>query len=283
MKLDIQRVPLSTLASFMLAIASHPHSKEDVIAKFAGDMSMATAKRTIPVLLALGLVSRDTAGMYQCTKTEVRRGMPNDEALLVIRRALHNFRPFEAICEGVMFGESESEAIRRASIILSVENPGVLDVLVKWGEELGIFVRENGAIRLAPELVSRTASVAVAGLSSRDITSEAAARLYNASRIGRDANNFLDEIDRTLLAKAQLECPISPDDSLEKSGKALEDYLREVAGVKGLTAEAAKCSGAGQLGSMLVGQGVIHTHLNQIVQAISTSRNMTAHHKDKKL
>jgi hypothetical protein len=43
MKLNITRVPLSTLAAFLIAVAAHPHSDEEIIGQFAGGMSKTTA------------------------------------------------------------------------------------------------------------------------------------------------------------------------------------------------------------------------------------------------
>lgn len=281
MKLSIQRVPLDTLANFLLAIAAHPHSDTEVIADFAGGMSKATAKRAIPALIALGLVTQDNNGAYQSIRASISRASSYDQLRLVLKEALLGFRPFEAICEGINLGEGESEALRRTAIALSIENPDALSVLIRWGEELGILVRESQGLCLSSDLAMSGVKSSNT-LSSRDIDSEAAARLYNARRLGRQANNFLDKTDRSLLAKAQMECQSAPDDALEKAGQALEDFLREVSNDKGFGVEAAKCNGAGQLGSMLVGKGLLHSHQNQIVLALGAARNMTAHHKDKK-
>lgn len=281
MKLSITRVPLSTLAAFLVAVAAHPHSDEGVVAQFAGGLSRTTAKRTLPILIELGLVSKDDSGKFICKVPEVERGTKPDDAVLVIKQAMHNFRPFEAVCEGLALGEPESVAVQRAALNLGLDDPSKLSILIGWGEELKILQRLGGSLQLAPEVMTKVAA-AGSTISSAKIDSEAAARLFNASQLGRAANHYLDEQDRTLLAKAQLSIRTNPEEAVEKSGKALEDYLREIATTKGLAAEAKGQNGAGQLGLMLVGKAVIHSHHNQLIAAISTVRNMKAHHKDKK-
>lgn len=281
MKLNITRVPLSTLAAFLVAVAAHPHSDEEVIGQFAGGLSKTTAKRTLPALIELCLVSKTSSGEFICNSQEVKRGTKPDDAVVVIKQAMHNFRPFEAVCEGLALGEAESVAVQRAALNLGLDDPSKLSILIGWGEDLKILQRIDGSLQLAPDLMSRVATVASA-VSSEKIDSEAAARLFNASQLGRDANQYLDEQDRTLLAKAQQSIRTNPEVAVEKSGKALEDYLREIATTKGLAVEAKGQNGAGQLGSMLASKGVIHSHHNQLIAAISTIRNMKAHHKDKK-
>jgi hypothetical protein len=73
-----------------------------------------------------------------------------------------------------------------------------------------------------------------------------------------------------------------PRDSVEHTGQALEDFLREVAGDKGLAAEAGKLNGIGQLANLLHTKGVIHNHHQKLADAVSTMRNAAAHRKDKK-
>jgi hypothetical protein len=281
MKLNITRVPLSTLAAFLVAVAAHPHSDGEVLGQFAGGLSKATAKRTLPTLIELGLVSKDNSGKFTCNAPEVTRGTKPDDAILVIKQAMHNFRPFEAVCEGLALGEVESIAVQRASLNLGLDDRTKLSILIGWGVELGILQRIGESLQLAPQLQLKIATT-TGKISSAKIDSEAAARLFNASQLGRGANQYLDEQDRTLLAKAQLSIRTNPEEAVEKSGKALEDYLREIATTKGFAADAKGQNGAGQLGSMLVGKGVIHSHHNQLIAAISTVRNMKAHHKDKK-
>jgi hypothetical protein len=140
--------------------------------------------------------------------------------------------------------------------------------------------RDDG-LRLARE-VQPSVKPGAPILSAGDIESEARARLYNAGQLGRDANNYMDETDRKLLADALLAHDAKPRDSVEYTGQALEDFLREVADDKGLAAEAGKLNGTGQLANLLHTKGVIHNHQQKLADAVSTIRNAAAHRKDKR-
>jgi hypothetical protein len=202
---------------------------------------------------------------------------------LVLRRALQGFRPFEMLAEGLALGENSATAARKAALLLDIDDRHMerLDVLLGWGADLGILTNGDGGYKLAAEL-QPSAIEEVGGISTADVESEAKARLYNARRLGRDANNYLDEVDRQLLADALLEHETKPRKSVEDSGQALEDFFRELAADNGLDADAKKMNGAGQLANLLYTKGLIHSHHQKLADAVSTPRNATAHKKDKK-
>ena len=280
--LSIMRVPIQTLSAFMEAVAVHSTSDAAELADFAG-FSPKTASRALPSLETLGVVERNSAGVYRIKAEGVTRGMSPDAAALILRRALLGFRPFEMLTEGLVLGESAPTAARKAALLLDVDDRHAerFDVLLGWGADLGILTNGDGGYKLAAELQS-SAIEEVGGISAEDVESEAKARLYNARRLGRDAHNYLDEVDRQLLADALLEHESTPRKSVEDSGQALEDILRELAEDNGLAAEAKKANGAGQLASLLHTKGLIHSHHQKLVDAVSTPRNATAHKKDKK-
>jgi len=115
-----------------------------------------------------------------------------------------------------------------------------------------------------------------------DIESEAKARLFNARWLGRQVHNMLDEVDRQLLCDGLLKFRSDPRKSVDSTGQALEDFLREIATRNGHAAEAKKMNGAGQLAALLVSTGLIHSHHQKVAEAVSTVRNATSHWKDKK-
>jgi hypothetical protein len=208
--------------------------------------------------------------------------MPEDAREQIIRRALLGFRPFEMLVEGIALGEAEGVAIRKTLLLLglSESETSKLQTLLRWGQDLGVFESADGGIKLVAELSTESADE-LGALSASDIESEAKARLFNARRLGRDANNYLDEVDRGLLADALLRYESDARKSIDASGQALEDFLRHVADDRGLNAEAKKASGAGQLANLLYSKGVIHNHQQKMVDAVATIRNATAHRKDK--
>jgi DNA-binding IclR family transcriptional regulator len=278
----IAQVPVATLGAFLEACAGHPTGDLEDLAEFAG-FSLSTAKRAVPTLESFGLVSRDGSGRYVATADGVRRGMDPEAREQVIRRGLLGYRPFEMLVEGLALGEDVDAAIRKALSLLDLPRSEApkLRTLLRWGEDLRILESDNGRVKLLAELGTESVE-AVGPLSPEDVESEARARLFNVRRLGRDANNYLDETDRSLLAEALLKHSRDPRASIDDSGQALEDFLREVADERRLAQEAGKRNGAGQLAEMLRTNGVIHNHHQKMVEAPATIRNAGGHRKDKK-
>jgi hypothetical protein len=278
----ISALSIRTLLKTLEAAAAHPHSGPPALARFAG-IGGSTTRKSLAALTAIGLITREQSGGYVCTDPKIQRGVDDSSARQVIRHALIRYRPFEAICEGLALGESVGEAIRKGEVLLGLdatETPK-FELLVKWGTELSLLHELNGRVVLSPEIVPTAAAIA-AFITAEDVESEAKARLFVASRMGRDAYNGIEEKDRALLAGSLLEVGRNPADSVEKAGQAVENYLREFCENKGFGAEAAKRNGGSQLANLLAEKNLIHSHQQKLVDSVSMLRNAKAHHKDKK-
>jgi len=282
--LDLRLYPasLATIFALLRAAGAHPGARAPELSRFAG-LGESTTTRGISTAVALGLLRRDVDGGLHAEDAAVTRATAEEVLANVVRRALHAYRPFESICEGLALGESISESTRKAAVLLHLSDSDVsrLGVVLKWGEELGILHRVGNEVGLA---VGTTQAVNAAAplLTSADVESEAKARLYVAMRLGRELYDKFDEHDRQLLAGAVLDIAPEPARAVERTGQALENWLRELANASGYAAEAKTMSGAGQLGSLLVGKSIIHSHQQKLVDCVSTLRNAKAHHKDKK-
>lgn len=278
----LQHVPVDTLISFLKASASHPGQVIDQIASFAG-FSVATARKALGILDSLALVAKDDLGAYSCTVAAVSRAIDRESAELVVRRALHGDRRFEAICEGLALGEPESVAVRRAALLLglSARDEENLVVLLAMGRDLGVLVDTDAGLVLAPGLRSE-AGAQDQDLLPEDVESEARARLFNSRVLGRTTNNELDEVERKLLAESLLTFRTDPALATGRSVDALEDFLRDLATEAGYGPEAKKCSGPAQLAAMLTGRGVILTHHQKLVDSCAALRSAGSHSKDKR-
>lgn len=280
--LRITTVPASTLGTFIEACATHATDDLAELGNYAG-FSLSTARRAVPTLESLGLIERTPTGMYTVTAPGVRRGMTDEQMRLILRSALLGYRPFEAISEGLALGESEGDALRKALLLLGLQPTDMpkLQALVRLGEDLEILDRSNGQVVLVAEFAPTDGTVGLS-YSATDLESNARARLFIAKTLGRDANDYLDAIDRGLLADALVMHETDPRKSIENTGQALEDFLRHVADDAGYGVEGKKASGAGQLANVLYSKGAIHNHHQKLVDAVATVRNATAHRKDKK-
>lgn len=280
--LRLTQLPIATLGAFVEACATHETSDLQELATFAG-FSYSTARKAVPALETVGVIARTGDGPYVLAVEGVTRGMSEDAMQQIIRRAILGFRPFEMLIEGIALGEAEGVAIRKTLLLLGLpeSETSKLQTLLRWGADLGIVEVRDGQLRLVTNLATENVDE-LGALSAADTESEAKARLFNARRLGRDANNYLDEVDRGLLADALLKYEGDARGSIDASGQALEDFLRHVANDRGLGSEAKKASGTGQLSNVLYTKGVIHSHQQKMVDAVATVRNATAHRKDKK-
>jgi hypothetical protein len=280
--LRLSEVPVPTLGAFMEAAAAHSTGDLAQLANFAG-FSPSTARKAVPTLESFGILRRSNAGPYVVTAEGVSRGISDQAKEQIIRRALLGYRAFELLIEGIALGETKRDAIRKTLLLLGLPDTDApkLEMLLRWGSDLCIIEFVEGEPRLVAELTIERADE-LGALSPEDVESEAKARLFNARRLGRDANNYLDDVDRGLLADALLKHESDARKSVDASGQALEDFLRHVADEEGLATEAKKQSGAAQLANLLHTKNVIHNHHQKMVDAAATIRNATAHRKDKK-
>lgn len=278
----IRHVSVSALARILEAVAVHPHNDVAPIAEFAG-VSEITASRVLPILTALELVALDEQSRYVCRIQGVRRGVDEQTARQMLRRALLSYRPFEAICVGLAVGEDSQTAVRRAKVLLEIRDSDApkLDLLIGWAVDLEILRRDDNGISLAilPAAVGQPVEPV---LSAEDVESEAKARLFIGLKLGSATYQALDEHERELLADSLVTFRKDPASAAEKTGQAIENYLRLLAEARGLSVDARKANGAGQLANLLVSKGLLHNHQQKLVEAVGTVRNAKAHHKDKK-
>lgn len=280
---DLRLYPASlpTLYEVLRAVAVHPAAGIDAVARSAG-LGRSTTGRALSSLVAIGLIARDGRGALNCTATEVTRAADDATLASIVRRALLAYRPLESLFEGLALGETMNHALRKTAVHLGLDAREIerLATAVKWAEELGIVEREDGALRLAATVVPAGSPAPV--LLRADVDSEAKARLFIATRLGRDVFDHLDESNRQLIAGSLLDVETDAPRAVERCGQALENYLREIAVATGFGNEAKALNGAGQLANLLVSKSLIHPHHQKLVDSVSTFRNAKAHHKDKK-
>ena len=277
---SLRRVPVATVRSVLRSLVVLRSASNSELAR-ACAVGEATVKKAISLLFHIRLVQGDES-CWKPAAPSLDRTCTDDQLDAAIREGLLAYRPFEGICEGLLAGEMYEQAARHTAVALGLDARAEanLALLRQWGLELGVFIEAEDDINLSADL--RGGVAATAALPIPSVTSVAEIRLYISTLLGRDAFDALDEIDRGLLVDAVKECESDPPESVEASGQALEDYLREVCLAQGIGAEAAKLNGAGQLAGLLRAKGRIHPHYLKLVDAASMFRNAKAHKKDKR-
>jgi hypothetical protein len=273
-----KRVPLATLRGVLRSCAIHKGASTDAIARSC-DIGESTVSKALVVLLEVGLVEGDSSG-WLCGSTVLGRTSGDVAVDAIIRDAVLAYRPFESICEGLLAGEDFDQAVRHTAVAFSLDRHAEvsLRLFLQWGVELGVLTGGD-AVELSADLTAGVKSLAAMPVAA--VSSAAETRLYISTLLGRDAFDELDEVDRGLLTTTVSECDCNPAASVEASGQALEDYLRELSGSKGHAGEACKLNGAGQLGGLLRQHDLIHPHHVKLIDSISMLRNAKAHKKDK--
>jgi hypothetical protein len=277
---ELEQTNLGVLRSALHACVVHPDKGTAELAR-ASYLSTIGARRAMTALSELGLVSGNDDA-WRCNDPSLTRSATEDDLDDAMRRSLLSYRPFEAICEGLILGEYVQQAVLNASVALglSESETGNLSLLLKWGADLQLCDRSRGRVTLSPDL--RDSIDVQAGLPNVGAKSTAETRLSLSTLLGRDAFERLDEVDRMLLVEAVDLCDADPPASAEASGQALEDFLREVCVSKGLESEASKAGGACKLAQLLLGAGLIHSSHVKLVEAASVFRNAKVHKKDRK-
>lgn len=273
-----KRVPLSTLRNVLRSCAIHKGAGTESIAR-ACAVGNGTATKALVVLSDFGLVEGNESA-WTCTSPVLDR-TSNDSAVdAAIRDALLAYRPFESICEGLIAGESLNQATRHTAVAfgLGKQAEACLNLLVQWGIELEVLA-DGDHISLSDDLQVGVESLAAIPVTT--VSSIAETRLYISTLLGRDAFDELDEVDRGLLVMAVKNCDSDPAVSVEASGQALEDHLREFCISNGFAQEASKLNGAGQLAGLLRQHNLIHPHHVKLIDSTSMLRNAKAHKKDR--
>lgn len=274
----LKRVPLSTLRGVLRCCAIHKGADTVAIARSCAT-GEATVTKALIVLSEFGLVQGDASG-WTCSSPSINRTSDDAAVGAAIRDAMLAYRPFESICEGLVAGECFEQAARHAAVAFDLDARGEanMSLLRQWGVELGILT-DRDPVTLSPDLQQAVESLAAMPVGG--VASNAETRLYVSTLLGRDAFDELDETDRGLLSTAVTKCDSDPAASVEASGQALEDQLRELCIAKGLGNEASKMNGAGQLAGLLRHHDIIHPNHVKLIDSASMLRNAKAHKKDK--
>jgi hypothetical protein len=274
-------ISIDSLLKVLEATSEIRSPKIDDYSNYAG-LGQSTTRRAFSVLEAIGLVINNESDEYICTNDSVSRANKNEINLSILKKAFLSFKPFELFSLGLAMGETPTESYRKTAVLLNLsadddDRESIIDLgiklgLLEWNEEgLSLTVREELKIEETKHIVS-----------SEDVESEVKARLYLAMRVGREAFNFLDESEKELLTNGLITFYSDPQQAVEDSGQAIENFLREIASDQGYSNDAQKCNGISQLVNLLYSKSIVHVHHLHLGQGCSTLRNAVAHNKDKK-
>lgn len=204
---------------------------------------------------------------------------------VLLNRALIQYRPFRTFGQYVRKGYPVDQAAQKTNVIHEIASDAdyIQDYFIRFGKYADLIEQAEDD-ELSVEITSREIPVeSVESVEAlRDaIESEGQIRFYLEDTIGSEIMAKLDEDTEDDLVKAFSEHAESPRDSITASGRALEDFLRDLGRDNVSNSQSyANAGGAGELADELKGDAIIREVHRKRSQAISKIRNKGGAHGD---
>lgn len=277
--LRLYQVPVDTILTVAEAVnfLGTPSAKE--VAAFAG-VGSTTAYKALVNAGPLGFTKKEDSDKYAYVCSDPLKGISSADKKLLFRRLLQSYKPFELLCEFLVYGENESNAKRKAAVLLrdnSLEDR-VFPVLITWGIDVGILSRgEDNRIQLSESQKKELEAVGEALEVS--LANEFEIGLYLSKRLTAQCYEFLENPERRRLVRAFKDSGKNHERSCEESGKALENFLRLIAATKCI--DVSNRNGIVQIAEELSKNKAIHAKHKSMCVGLSAVRTVSAHDRDK--
>lgn len=277
--LRLYPMPIDTILKVTEAVDFLGTASLEAVARFAG-VGSTTAYKALLNASHLGFVEKVGSDNYTYVHMNPLQGMPSAEKRNLFQQSLQAYRPFEALCQFLSYGECESAAMRKASVVIGDSNldKNAFTALLKWGVDIGILSRDkSGTLCLAETLKEELKAISEA--LEIKLGNEFEIGLYLCRRLATQCYEFLESPERHRLIQAFMDSGENPEKSCEENGKAFENFLRLIAKAKGV--DVSNRNGIGQVAEELAKQGVIHTKHKNMCLAVGAVRTVSAHDRDK--
>lgn len=263
-----------------------PDTMQEDILRFT-DFSDRRVNECLKLGIEFGLIEEEesyrVADSYRRKIDEV--SIDDRDALL--NRALIQYRPFRAFVAYIRKGYTPSDAARQTNVVHGISNDEeyILDYFSRFGEYAGLIDSSDDSFEISVEAREIPVdSVKSVEALRNALESEAEIRFYIEEVIGPSLMSRIDEDTEDELVKAFSDHAESPRDSISASGRALEDFLREIGNQQGAEqSRLESASGPTQVGDVLIGESIIRdAHLKRI-KALSAIRSKGGAHGDDQL
>lgn len=277
---------LEYLSAIIESVAASPTNDYSEIDAYSRQPSGYTPEISdaIDILLALDIFDVDENKTVSCKDGRATQGMRHETCKLILREALLISPPLVVFFKNLTLGDSWSLAYRRATrrpIMMSYKQQRTFECFIKFAKQLQIFEKNESSNWSLAKDIDAPAQDAIIEETLSTADSVVSARLLVTRQLEESANEYLDDHDQNLLAKAYLNHHSNPEEAIKTAAKGLENFLRHVAKDKGLEDRAPKHNGSGQLATMLRTKEVIHDHHKNLIMACQPARNADIHDKDK--
>lgn len=277
-------VPADDLMEVVFAISqAGSNVTQEKIEEFTG-FGGRKVRESIKMGEEIGLIVGDdhytVANGYRQKINEISK---NDRDV-ILNRALIQYRPFRVYGTYIRKGYTPDEAARRANAIYEVASEW--EYLDKHFRKLGSYAGILDLSSDTPEVTIQDREIPTSSVESveslRDtLASEAEVRFYLEETIGDEVIQLIDTDTEDELVKSFLEHAESPRDSITASGRAIEDFLRDLGKRKGEGTDAYEsANGTGELADGLKNDAIIREVQKKRAHALSAIRVKGGAHGD---
>lgn len=196
-------------------------------------------------------------------------------------RWLQMWSPFIVFLQYIKTGHEINIAARKlcSRFSFSHDNPEVVTkLLFRWAKNCK-FMNTKGELLFSSQNTEKSKLLDVISLK---LTDDARARMYLAEELGEEIFDWLQADEIHELINALLKCKESPRETINATGRALEDILKRICiDLLGLNAQdLKKKNGISELGNYLYSKNFIDYKHNHIITAQGGVRNMASHGKE---
>lgn len=278
------RVTAENLMELVFAVSQlGPGAENGDIKAFSG-LSDRIVREGLKIARELELVEGDE--QYSVTHSYRKKieevGIDNRDVLL--NRALIQYRPFRTFATYLRMGYPVDESARMTNVIhdIASDEDYIIDYFERYGEFAGLVSssEEKFEITVEGREIPVDSVESVEALRNA-LESEAEVRFYIEETIGSETVARIDEDTENELVKAFSSHADSPRDSITASGRALEDFLRELGHRQGSGKENySSKSGVAQVANQLRNESIIREVHNKRANSLSAIRNLGGAHGD---
>lgn len=241
-------------------------------------------KECIKIALEIGLLYED--GSYNVADSYRRQidEVELDDRSVLMNRALIQYRPFRSFIAYFRKGYDIEDAARKTNVVHEISNDEeyILDYFTRFGEYADLVNNADSEFEIKVE----AREIPVDSVKSIEalrnaLESEAEIRFYIEEVIGPEIVSRIDEDTENELVKSFADHAERPRDSITASGRAIEDFLREIGHSTGADDDRLEdASGPTQIGDILIGESIIRDiHLKRI-KSLSAIRAKGGAHGD---
>ncbi|SEH11204.1 hypothetical protein SAMN04487967_0244 [Natronorubrum sediminis] len=257
-----------------------PNPSNDEISRFA-NLSNRKVREAIKILETIGIIDKGDNKVEDRYERLLQQTAPKDWSI-ILEKSLLNYQPFIDYSTYLNRGYTSEEAAQKVYAGNS-ELASKPDYLKEYFELMGKYtgiVLEGDELSVEIRNVPADMSGSLESL-RKSLKSELEVKIYLDEFLGENLMEFLDQDTKTDLADAYLKHSTEPRDSVSASGRAFEDFLRNLGETYGDEGrDYSTGSGIVPLCNHLQGDGLVRRHHKRRIMALAEIRNKGGAHGD---